>query len=200
LARGQDDPKTMMKISMRIVEPPPQAGSFAAEPRTCWRAGTRFARIAEALDSQNKIHALWIIREPDAWVINLFDKTAKHVVDSGPSRSVHIPIFQTPEGDHADLKELEFGNEFEFFTKHHAKRSSEEHPRGQATDRYEVALDGQRRKLILWTAPGSNKPTRVSLIDGTKTRTIEYLTYEDDLPFDASIFQVPAGIRVEVDK
>jgi hypothetical protein len=88
----QDVPKTMCKISVRGVEPAPEPDSFSAQAKTYWRAGAKYARIAEAEDPKNHIHGLAVISEPDAWMINLFDKSAKHMVDHGPTLDVHLPI------------------------------------------------------------------------------------------------------------
>src|SRR5258708_1019428 len=103
----QETPKTMMKLSIRLIEPVPETGSFAAQPRTLWRAGTKYARIAEAPDLEKRVHELIILNEPDAWMINLADKSGKHVVDSGSSLDVHLPIFPVPSGVKMKINELE---------------------------------------------------------------------------------------------
>src|SRR5438067_12389841 len=92
LAQSQEAPRTMTKVTTKIVEPKPEPGSFSAQAKTVWRAGKKYARTAEAPDSQNHIHGLAIINEPDAWMINLFDKSARHLVDPGPSFNVHLPV------------------------------------------------------------------------------------------------------------
>ena len=135
-----------------------------------------------------------IINEPDAWLINLFDKSGKHMVDPGPSLIVRIPIFA---GTSVSMKltDLEFGRELEFFSKNGAQRSQAEAINGSVTERYDVTIENS--KLVLWMDVKSKKPIRVSLVDGGQTRTIEYLSYDDDLTFDASLFQPPAGIAMQ---
>lgn len=96
-AVSQETPKTMTKISIRGVEPAPNPESFEAQPKIFWRAGTRYARIAESSDPQKRIHGLVIIKEPDIWMINLFDNSGRHMIDPGPSLNVHIPVFPRPE-------------------------------------------------------------------------------------------------------
>ena len=102
----QEFPKTMRKISIRGVEPKPNPSSFEAQSKVTWRAGNRYARVAEAPDPQAHVYGLLIINEPDVWLINLYDKSVKHIVDTGRSSIVHIPVF-SPEGRIAGLKELD---------------------------------------------------------------------------------------------
>ena len=194
LARGQESPNTMMRISTRLVEPAPALNSVAAQTRVIWRAGTKYGRIAEPPDNQNRVHGLMIINEPDAWLINLFDKSGKHMVDPGPSLIVHIPIFAGVNVS-TKLTELEFGRELEFFSNKGAPPSEGEVINGKATERYDVTIENS--KLVLWMDVQSKKPIRVSLVDSRQTRTLEYLSYDDDLKFDPSQFQPPAGIVMQ---
>jgi outer membrane lipoprotein-sorting protein len=196
-AQTQEGPKTMMKISTRMVEPKPEPGSFAAQARTLWRAGTRYGRVAEAPDAQNRIQGLMIINEPDVWMINLFNKSGKHIVDPGPSLDVHLPIFPDTNVS-TKLKDLEFGMELGFFSKKGAQRSEGEAINGTATERYEVTIENS--KIVLWADMKSKKPLRVSLVEGGQTEIIEYLSYDDELAFDPSLFQPPAGIAMQNSK
>src|SRR6266478_5537232 len=170
LARGQESPTTMMRISTRLVEPRPALNSFAAQARVIWRAGTKYGRVAEPLDIQNHVHGLMIINEPDAWLINLYNKSGKHMVDPGPSLNVHIPIFAGGSVS-TKLTDLEFGRELEFFSKKGAPPSEGEAINGKATERYDVTIENS--KLVLWMGVKSKKPIRVSLVDGGETRTFE---------------------------
>jgi hypothetical protein len=38
-----------------------------------------------------------IINEPEIWMVNLLSKTAQHYVDSGPTFSCRMPMFQGDE-------------------------------------------------------------------------------------------------------
>ena len=192
---SQEVPKNMLKVTTRVVEPSPEAASFAAQRKTCWRAGKKYARIAEAPDIENHIHGLTIVNEPDAWLVNLYDKTAKHIVDPGPSLDVHIPIFTVRRQAKSELEQLEFGEELQFFTKNHAKQSVGETFNGKATARFDLKINGF--SLSLWTDVASKKPARISLVDGPQIQTIEYLFYEDNLQFDPKLFQPPDGIVIK---
>ena len=145
----QEAPTTMTKISVRIIKPGPEPGTFAARPKTYWRAGKKYARIAESPDLQNQIHGLIIINEPDAWMINLSDKSGKHIIDPGPSLVVRLPLFDKQTGVRSKLNDLEFGMELDFFARNDAAHSAGAVIDGKATDRYEVAISDAR--LILWT-------------------------------------------------
>lgn len=192
----QEAPKTMTKISAQRMEH--DSSSFATQPRTLWRAGTKYARIAESRDLQNHIQGLIIISEPDAWMVDLVDKSGKHIIDSGPSFVVHLPVFDRHTGIKSKVNELEFGMEMSFFAQNNATHSSGAVIDGNPTDRYEVAISDAR--LILWTDAISRKPLRVSLIEGKQSQTYQYLSYDDNLPFDSSLFQPPDGISIEESK
>jgi hypothetical protein len=192
--QSQEVPRTMTKVTTKIVEPKPEPGSFAAQPKTMWRAGTKYARTAEAPDPQNHIHGLAIINEPDAWMINLFDKSGRHVVDPGPTFNVHLPIFEQPSGAKLKVNELEFGKEVEFFAKNDARKSAGEMVDGKPTVRQEVTFSGG--SVVLWTDAKSKKPVRISLIQGVQRQTIAYVAYDNDLAFDSTLFQPPTGIAV----
>lgn len=193
-AQSPESPKTMMKISTRVLEPKPESGSFAAQSRTLWRAGTKYARVAEPPDAQNHVEALIIINEPEAWMINLVDMSGKHIVDPGPSLDVHLPIFQDISVS-TKVKDLEFGRELEFFSKNGAQGSEGEPINGMATERYDITIENS--KIVLRTDVKSKKPLRVSLVEGGQTKTIEYLSYDDDLAFNPLLFQPPAGILIQ---
>jgi hypothetical protein len=183
----------MKKISTRVIEPKVDPDSFAAKPKVAWRAGNRYARVAEAPDPGAGIYGLSIVNEPDVWLINLYDKSGKHILDTGPTTNAHVPIFP-PQWSIADFKELEFGRELSFFTKSHAARSEGEVVKGAATEKYRVTAG--RANATLWIGIKSKAPVRISITNGEQTMMLEYLVYED-LPFDASLFQPPPGIRIE---
>jgi hypothetical protein len=158
------------------------------------RAHPGLGQRAEAEDPKNHMHGLAVISEPDAWMINLFDKSAKHMVDHGPSLDVHLPIFPSTTGIKTKLDGLEFGNEVELFKKNNATRASDKVIGGKATDRYDLRVGSS--KVTLWTDARSKKPVRISQTKDMQTETFEYLSYEDDLAFDPSLFRPPSGLTI----
>jgi outer membrane lipoprotein-sorting protein len=192
ISPAQEPPKTMTKVMIKLVEPKPER-PFDAQGKTLWRAGTKYARVEEAPDTETGIHGLLIINEPDAWMINLFQKSGRHMVDTGPTFNARLPIFNAQPISTVKIAELEFGRELDFFTKNNVKPESET-TNGTTTQRYDVTIDD--RKLSLWTGAESKKPLRVSLVHGDQTQTFEYVSYQDNLEFDPSLFRPPIGIAV----
>lgn len=127
-------------------------------------------------------------------MINLFDKSGRHLIDPGPTFNVHLPVFQEPSGIKTKLNELEFGNEVEFLQKNDAKQSSGELIGGNATVRHEMILGDTR--VVLWTDAKSKQPVRISLTQSSQRQTIAYVAYDDELVFDPTLFLPPAGIAV----
>src|ERR1700746_704201 len=74
---------TNMIVQMSGTDIP--ADSFTAKPKVIWRASNQYCRIDEQPDTTNGIHGRTIINEPDAWLVNLADSTARHIVDKGPT-------------------------------------------------------------------------------------------------------------------
>jgi hypothetical protein len=101
-----------MIVQMSGTEMP--AESFAAKPKIYWRASNQYCRIDEEPDPKNGTYGRMIINEPDVWLVNLADNTARHVVDPGPTFNCRLPIFATDEEmAKSKIGELEFGRELE---------------------------------------------------------------------------------------
>src|SRR5262245_8667997 len=118
---GQQLPDTMTKLTARLQSAEIPEGSFAAKPKTMYRAGSSYCRTEELPDPEQGIHGLLIINEPDVWMVNLFTKTARHFVDPGPTFNCRMPIFveEHVESQSVDMRnplsELEFGRELAYF-------------------------------------------------------------------------------------
>jgi hypothetical protein len=82
---NQTSPGTMTKLVVRLQSPDVPEASFAAQPKTMYRAGTRYCRIEELPDTEHGIQGLVVINEPDIWLVNLLAKTAQHQLDPGPT-------------------------------------------------------------------------------------------------------------------
>src|ERR1700730_9790086 len=94
---GQQFPETMIKLAVRLENPDIAKESFAAKPKLMYRAGNGYCRTEELPDIEHGIHGLMILNEPDAWMVNLLSKTARHFVDPGPTFHCRMPIFQGDE-------------------------------------------------------------------------------------------------------
>jgi len=124
----------------------------------------------------------------------LFDKSGKHIVDSGPTFEAELPIFDLSEGSKTKLSNLEFGREIDFVTRNGARPSPGEELQGRATVRYDLTVEG--RKLTLWIDANTKLPLRIRLVENGHKQTIEYLAYDGSLPFDPSLFRPPPGISL----
>ena len=83
----------MTKLMVKLESPKIPKDSFGAQAKRMYRAGAKFCRTEENPDLENGIHGLMIINEPDVWMINRLDKTARHLVDGGPTYNCRMPIF-----------------------------------------------------------------------------------------------------------
>lgn len=169
--------------------------SFAAKPKVYWRASNQYCRVDEEADPQNGIHGRTIMNEPDAWLINLADNTAKHFVDRGPTFNCKLPIFAfNPEMAKTKLGELEFGRELEFFHANGAK--SVEGPKLEfKANFYELTIGDSTLKMV--ERADIHVPLLISLVSGDKVDQVRYLLWEDHVPFKADLFTKPTGMKIE---
>lgn len=199
VAFGRQSPQTMMKLVVRLESPDVPGESFTAKPKTMYRAGTRYCRTEELPDPEQGIHGLMILNEPDAWMVNLLTKTAKHFVDTGPTFNCHLPIFRGEQiKSAADMKnpllELEFGQELEYFKGKGAARKEGPILRDKPTTVY--AVDIGDSQLFLFTTGTPERPWAVARRHGNANEIFWYGTYEQ-LPFDQKLFAKPEGVKIE---
>jgi hypothetical protein len=192
---AQDTPKTMTKIETVLQGPDIPAGSFATKPKVMYRAGTRYCRVEEAEDAEHGIHGLLIVNEPDAWIVNLSNQTARHIVDPGPTFNCHLPIFaDDPEKDASDL---EFGFEMEFFKSKGATPREGSVLQGKQTTQYQVEIGNS--KLALFTYGTPEKPLAVGRVRGEKGEIFWYSGF-GQVSFDPKMFAKPEGIKIQESK
>jgi hypothetical protein len=188
---AQEPPKTMTKLEVAVEGPQIAAGSFAAKPKTMFRAGSRYCRIEEQADTENKIHGLMIINEPDFWMVNLWDKSARHGVDPGPSFNCKMPIFAD---DSKEVSALEFGLEMDFFRSKDAARHEGVVLQGKQTTQYQVEIGGS--KLALFTYGSPEHPLAVGRVRANSGEIFWYSGY-GEVPFDAKLFTKPEGVKIQ---
>ncbi len=164
------DELRMTKIVFRSMSPDTAPDSFGAQPKTLYRVSDKYWRIEEAPDPARGIHNLRITREPDAWVINLLDNTARHIIDPGPTFFARLPIIST-------LK-----------------------PNGQPDCNALAIKSGAREVTLLLDPDTSKPVEMDVRKDGKPDFSIRYLSYETDLPFDPSLFEPPQGLKITESK
>ncbi len=191
---GNQVPATMTKMVVRLEGPGIRPRSHPALPRKIYRAGAHYARMEDAPDARQHVEKITIICEPDAYSVNLIDKTGTHVVDQGGPNDMHLPVILPFDPKHKlpKLDHLEFGDEFDFFQDAGATKSAGPVINGKPTDAYKIQTAEGTATLIL--RGGTHIPMRLSWQTPEGTYTYEYITYED-MPFDARLFQKPEGIR-----
>jgi hypothetical protein len=205
LTFGAGTNETMTKIVHRDISTNLLLSSFAAQPRTLYRMGEKYNRLEEAPDPVLGIHGLIIINEPDAWMINLMDKTGTHMVDGGPTYVVHDYIVSPPDPiksqaefqafETNSISGFEFGKEMEFLKKHKAKKSGPLSIDGVSCDRYELPIDGYL--IELFAKNGTETPFQLKVSkEQTQISYLRYDTYRTDLQPDLSLFKPPAGIEI----
>jgi hypothetical protein len=199
LTQPQDTPKTMTKITVQLDGPEVPQNSFARKPKTIYRAGNNYCRVEEAADTEHSIHGLMIVNEPNAWMVNLANKTAQHVVDPGPTFNCRLPIFSGPVPNTADDVDytklgLEFGHELEFFKKKGAARQ-DPGPVLQKQQTIAYFLDLGQTRLALFTYGPNEFPLMVAHTRDGKGEMFWYSLY-GELLFDPKLFAKPEGITI----
>jgi hypothetical protein len=188
-------PTTMTHVIAQMSGTDFPTDSFAAKPKIYWRASNRYCRVDEEPDPKNTIHGRLIINEPDAWLVNLADNSAKHLVDQGPTFNCKLPIFALdPELAKSKIGELEFGRELEFFRANGAKVV--EGPKLEFKANYhELTIGDSVLKLI--ERDDIHAPILIGLIRGANVVQCRYLFWDDQAPFKPDVFAKPVGVKIE---
>jgi len=189
----------MTKVVFRDTLPETKAGSFAAKPKTLYRSGTMKGRLLEEPDPALKLQLLLICNEKDAWMINLMNKTGKHLIDPGPSYGFHIAIVPPEGGDpRAKAKDFEIGKELEFM-KNRNVEPKEAAFKDKPALLYECKEDGLT--LRTYVSPETKVPVATSVYNGDKLLAqLEYDEYVPSLPLDETLFSEPMGFEITEQK
>jgi hypothetical protein len=156
-------------------------------------AGLTYARAEEEDDPEQHIHGLTICVEPDIWMINLDAMQGRHIVDPGPTFEVHNPLIE-PDAP-GDLPSLEMGKEVEFFQQHSATRLNPQTIDGQQCEALEYKESNYR--VVLNIRADTHKPFQLDVFKDDKLDfSIRYMSYEKDIPFDASLFAPPSNVVI----
>jgi len=186
----------MTKMVVRLMGPGIKPGSFAALPRTIYRAGPHYARIEDPPDARQHVRKLTIIAEPDAYSVNLIDRKGTHAIDQGGPNDLHLPVVLPldPKRELPALDHLEFGDEFDFFEQAGATKEAGPIINARPTDAY--ILDARYGNAKLVVKGGSEIPILVSWQAKDGIYKYEYFTYQE-MPFNPALFARPAGIEIK---
>ncbi len=187
--------KKMIKITTRNITPGIEKKSFAALPITGYLFEDKYARIQEESDPAMKIHGLIIVNEPDVWMINLWDKTARHIVDTDPDGTFHAPIIPDENTNiEKELLALEFGSELEFMKNNNAQISQIEIEQ-KNYDLYSLEIEGVKVELVL--EKEKQVPYIVRVFEGEEiVHAIAYDEYNANLKPDLKLFDPPEDIEI----
>jgi hypothetical protein len=187
-------PDSMTKMVVRLMGPGIKPGSYAALPKTIYRAGAHFARMEDPPDARQRTEKLTVIAEPDAYSVNLIDKKGTHAIDPGGANDLHLPVVLPFDPKHrlGKLDALEFGDEFDFFQEAGASKQVGPIINSKPTDAYQLKTREGTATLV--TRHGSHEPVTLSWQTKEGTYKYEYISYEE-LPFQSGLFAKPAGIR-----
>jgi hypothetical protein len=193
---GDQAPEMMTKMLVRLSGPGIQPKSHSALPRTIYRAGAHYARIEDPPDARARVQKVTIIAEPDAYSLNLIDKTGTHAIDQGGANDLHLPIVLPFDPKHQlpNVDRLEFGSEFEFFEQAGANKQGGPIVNANPTDAYVIQTAGGPATLVVKS--GTETPIKLSWQTPDGTYTYEYISYED-VPFEKQLFTVPAHIKLK---
>jgi hypothetical protein len=191
---------TKMVVQLQSADAPPD--SFAARPKTMYRAGTQYCRVEEAPDPERGIHGLLIVNEPDAWMVNLVTRTAQHMVDPGPTFNCRLPVFagwlKDAPGDAArQIAGLEFGYELEYFKRNGA--APHQGPELQSKQTTAYVLQFGEISLALFTYGTPERPLAVAWMRGEKHDILWYSGY-GETDFEPKLFAKPEQVKIEESK
>jgi hypothetical protein len=186
-------PKGMVRIETADGSPGIPKDSFARKPKVLYRAGLRYARVEEMPDPEHGIHGLIVVSAPDSYLVNLADKTGRHIVDPDPLGKVRTPVLQDlPAGTPIEFADLDFGCEVDFF----AKRRAEQIPYeavGRKLTKHVLTRDSWR--LTLLTSATGSEPQAILLSQNDKVIfALSYLAYSWSPEMDPKLFLKPEGI------
>jgi len=190
---GEETPAKMTHVIIRMSGTDIAEDSFFAKPKTFWRASNRYCRTDEEPDPKNGIHGRLVINEPDGWLINLADNTAKHMPDPGPTFDCRLPIFAFNMAMvKSKIGALEVGRELDFF--HENGATVVEGPKLSFEAKY-YRLHVGDSVLTLVERVDIHVPIMVGLIQDEKVYTARYALWEE-IPFDPKLFVLPPGLKL----
>lgn len=181
----------MTKIVTRNISAGIDKNSFAAQPVTSYKAGAEFARVEEMPDPANKIHGLMIFDTPECWMINLWDKTGRYILDHEPNSRLHMPIVPI-EDKTRKINEFEYGNEIDFLRKNSAQKNLIER-NGKQLDKYLLDVNGYKIELIA----DKDVPQSLTVMkESNEVISIAYDEYRRDLDPNMGLFEVPYEVEI----
>ncbi len=147
---------------------------------TIYRLGDRYARVETSVPSL-KFPLVMIIKEPDGWMVDLYNKKALHMVDPDLTAKVQFPITYA-------FSELEFGNEFDFMK---AKKAAKSSIKLEAKEYDLLSVEMYGVKIELICEKDKQLPHLIRFLEAGKiVSSFLYDEYKLDLEPDLSLLEV----------
>jgi hypothetical protein len=187
------DTSAMIRVVMRLEAPNFREGDFAGLPRTFFRSGRKYLRAEERPDTARGMQGLFLVAEPDCWIINLLDHTGQHSLDDRPILNAQCPVFSILSKD--SLGDLELGEELTYFRRLGARQLPDETIHFVACSIWE--LPRLNWVLKLYVRRDKGLPYRISRVD-TKGQlfAVQYDEYTHGLELRRVLFAPPQGITL----
>jgi len=192
-------PAALFRTVIRNISPGLAASDSRAQPRQLWRHGSKFLRSVQQ-PMPNGDQAVFIVAEPDIWVINEATRTGRHSVDPGPVFEVRAPILPMAKDMPPELRSLEFGCEAEFVARY-APQSQQIINWGAAKAGIHIYSSGEHSVAILMDTRRSG-PVMISYLRGGRpVFVLRYDEYRHGLPDRPDLFAPGKSVKItEVEK
>jgi len=178
-------PEKMLHVVTAFEAPGMAANDFARKPKTMYRYQNGYGRLEEELDQENHLHLLFVVAEPDLWMVNLADSTGQHMVDPGPQLNFRAPLVPNLESEY--WNNLEFGCETQFME---AVGAKPEPVPGTKLRKYTHSAEGITVVLFV---RDDGTPVYADVNPGEDPFRIRYETYEF-VPPRMDLFEKPRGV------
>lgn len=190
VAQAADD--KMLYVEYRLAGKQVAADSFDAQVKKVWRVGDTLLRFEDAPNPVTKIHGLIIVSEPDIWIIDRNTNKGQHTVDPGPNFKMHFPLLASEESE--KLRELEFGDELNYFLSNGAKAMPQREVEGVLCKPLQLNIDDREVTLYVRT---NDMPLLISVKAPDYEYSMHFLRYEPDRKVNKSLFQRPSDVQIK---
>lgn len=186
----------MTRVVFRNVSPGVEPDSFAAGPRTLYRAGLYLGRLEHPPDPETGEHMVVIVNEPHGFLLDRARGEARYIRDPGPTYAFRAPILDRSEVPPA-MAVLEFGREIAFMQALGARPRETTNEDGRPVVRWEAEYEDYRMLLLADAESGLPRDLRIQK-DGALAKAYRYEDYQVGLDLDPSLFVPPPGVKVLV--
>jgi len=186
---SQPPTEPLIKIVFRNATPGIDTDSFAAKPKTLYLLGSHYQRLEELPDFEAGIHGLIVSNERDTWMVNLANKTGKHIVDNATNYDIYAPVVS----DRTDSFEgFNFGFELSYMEDAGVKPTQ---VRLGDRDLVQYEYSKGQMQLRLMVSAKEKIPYAAGLFDSGKLmHMVRYEEYKVNLEPEPTLFEKPSGI------